>query len=68
MKLQKMPYCMKRIKAVRDFRLSSKRTSTNKLADTPTRFRTENMPTGTYVVIPEVSFRKEKVHPDGLHG
>ena len=51
---------MKRIKAVRDFRLSSKRTSTNKLADTPTRFQTENMPTGTYVVIPEKKKSRNK--------
>ena len=50
---------------MRDFRLSSKRTSTNKLADTPTRFQTENMPTGTYVVIPEVSSEKRKYIPMG---
>ena len=63
--LRKMPYCMKRIEAVREFRLSSKRTSTNKLADIPTRFQTENMPRGHFVVIPEVSSKKRKYVPIG---
>lgn len=63
--LRKMPYCMKRIEAVREFRLSSKRASTNKLADIPTRFQTENMPQGHFIVIPEVSSEKRKYVPIG---
>ena len=63
--LRKMPYCMKRIEAVREFRLSSKRASTNKLADIPTRFQTENMPRGHFIVIPEVSSEKRKYVPIG---
>ena len=56
---------MKRIEAVREFRLSSKRASTNKLADIPTRFQTENMPQGHFIVIPEVSSEKRKYVPIG---
>ena len=63
--LRKMPHCIKRIEAVRDFRKSSKRASTLKLADTPTRFQTENMPKGNYIIIPEVSSEKRKYVPIG---
>ena len=56
---------MKRVEATREFRLSSKRASTVKLADTPTRFQTENMPKGHYIVIPEVSSEKRKYIPMG---
>ncbi|MDO4563899.1 MAG: methylase [Clostridia bacterium] len=63
--LQKMPECMKRVEGVREARLASKRVSTLKLADTPTRFQTENMPTGSYIVIPEVSSEKREYIPMG---
>lgn len=63
--LRKMPNCLKRVEAVRQFRKSSQRASTKKLADTPTRFQTENMPTGNYVVIPEVSSEKRRYVPMG---
>jgi len=61
-----MPECLKRIEAVREFRLSSNRASTNKLADSPTHFQTENMPEGTYIVIPEVSSEKRRYIPMGF--
>ncbi len=63
--LRKMPECLKRVQAVREFRLTSKRAATLKLADTPTRFQTENMPIGKFVVIPEVSSEKRKYVPMG---
>jgi hypothetical protein len=56
---------MKRVQAVRAFRLGSKRASTLKLADTPTHFQTENMPKDNYIVIPEVSSEKRKYIPIG---
>ena len=63
--LRKMPECMKRVQATRDFRLSSKRASTIKLADRPTRFQTENMPKGNYIVVPEVSSERRRYIPIG---
>lgn len=63
--LKKMPECMKRIEAVKEFRLSSKRQSTLKLAEMPTRFQTENMPEGNYIIIPEVSSQKRRYIPIG---
>ncbi len=64
--LLKMPYCLKRVEAVRNERLSSKRASTLKLADRPTRFQTENFPQSDYIVIPEVSSEKRRYIPMGL--
>ena len=63
---RKMPEAMKRIEAVKKFRLTSKRGSTKKIADTPTRFQTENMPESSYVVIPEVSSERRKYIPIGF--
>ncbi|MBE6429060.1 MAG: methylase, partial [Planctomycetaceae bacterium] len=63
--LRKMPESLKRVQAVREFRLSSKRAATLKLADIPTRFQTENMPRGRFIVIPEVSSEKRKYVPMG---
>lgn len=58
--LRKLPKCLERINSVREYRLKSKRTSTLKLADKPTRFQTENMPKSDYIVIPEVSSERRK--------
>ena len=63
--LRKMPECIKRVQATKEYRLSSKRASTIKLAETPTRFQTENMPKGHYIVIPEVSSEKRRYVPMG---
>lgn len=64
--LRKMPECMKRVKAVRDFRLASTSAGTVKLADRPTRFHVENMPKGTYILIPEVSSERRRYVPMGF--
>ncbi len=64
--LKKMPQCMKRVEAVRAFRVASRRSSTKKLAQYPTRFQTENMPKGTYIVIPEVSSERRRYVPMGF--
>ena len=47
--LKAMPECLKLVKAVKEYREKSNRKSTKKLADTPTRFQTENMPSGNYI-------------------
>ena len=64
--LIKLPECMKRIEAVREFRLSSSRVSTIKLADRPTRFQTENMPSENYLLIPKVSSERRQYIPIGF--
>lgn len=64
--LRSMPEVMKRVEAVRQFRLASKSKPTQKLAETPTHFHVENMPTSTFVVIPEVSSEKRKFIPMGF--
>ena len=65
MDLIKLPECMKRIAAVRDYRLSSPSPGTVKLAEKPTRFHVENMPKGHYIVIPEVSSQRRSYVPMG---
>ena len=64
--LMKMPECLKRIQAVREYRLASPSAGTVKLADKPTRFHVENMPRGTYIVIPEVSSERRRYVPIGF--
>ena len=63
--LRKLPLCMERIKAVREYRLSSPSKGTVKLAEKPTRFHVENMPKGQYIVIPEVSSQRRRYVPMG---
>lgn len=63
--LHKMPHCLKRVEAVRNFRLDSKSPGTIKLADRPTRFHVENMPKGNYIVIPQVSSQNRRYIPMG---
>lgn len=63
--LRKMPECMKRVQAVRDYRLASTSPGTVKIADKPTRFHVENMPKGTYLVIPQVSSENRRYIPIG---
>ncbi len=70
--LRQMPEAMKRVDAVRQFRLASKSAPTQKLAETPTRFHVENMPQSTYLLIPKVSSERRHyipigfMHPDTL--
>lgn len=64
--LRNMPESMKRVQAVKEFRLASKSAGTRKIAETPTRFHVTNMPEGTYVVIPEVSSERRRYIPMGF--
>ena len=61
-----MPACLKRVEAVRAYRLASKSPGTRKIASKPTRFHVENMPKGHYVVIPEVSSERRRYVPMGF--
>ncbi len=63
--LRSMPECLKRVENVRNFRLQSKSEGTRKLADRPTRFHVENMPTTEYIIIPRVSSERRRYIPIG---
>lgn len=64
--LRKMSECLKRVEAVRQFRLSSTSAGTVKLADRPTHFHVENMPTGNYILLPKVSSERRRYVPMGF--
>ena len=64
--LRKMPKCLERVEAVRNFRLSSSSAGTVKLADKPTHFHVENMPAETYIIVPKVSSEQRKYIPMGF--
>jgi hypothetical protein len=64
--LRAMPEAMKRVLAVKQFRLASKSPPTQKLAATPTRFHVENMPSKPYMVLPEVSSERRNFIPFGF--
>ncbi len=64
--LRSMPQALKRVQAVKTFRLSSKSIPTQKLAQTPTRFHVENMPDTTYLVLPETSSERRAFIPIGF--
>ena len=65
--LKKMPNVLKRVEAVRQMRLSSKRGATQKLADTPHLFGEIRQPeTGNYLIVPRVSSERRKYIPIGF--
>jgi hypothetical protein len=64
--LKQMPEAMKRVEAVKNFRLRSKSAPTRKLADTPRRFHVENIPETSYVIVPRVSSEKRWYIPIGF--
>jgi len=61
--LKQMPEAVKRVEAVRQFRLASKSEGTRKIADKPLRFHVENMPVGNYIIIPRVSSERRRYIP-----
>jgi len=63
--LRRMPLCLERVQAVREFRLASKSAPTQKLAAAPTRFHVENIPGSEYLVIPKVSSERRLYVPIG---
>lgn len=65
-KLRAMPEVLKRIDAVRQYRLASTSAPTRVLAQTPTRFHVENMPDGEYILIPSTSSERRKYIPIGF--
>ena len=64
--LRAMPEVMKLIQAVKTFRANSKSLPTRKLAETPTRFHVENIPSSSYAVIAKVSSERRQFIPMGF--
>jgi len=63
--LQNIPLVWERVEAVRRTRLASKSAPTQKLAEKPTRFHVENIPTEPYLVVPKVSSERRPYIPIG---
>jgi len=64
--LKKLPHCMERVNAVKEYRLESKSLPTRKLSETPARFHVENMPKTNYLLIPRVSSENREYIPIGF--
>ena len=63
--LRKMPLVYKRVKAVKEFRLQSKKAQTRKFADKPTIFTEIRQPDNDYLCVPAVSSEKRRYIPIG---
>jgi len=63
--LKSLPHVRERIAAVRSFRAKSKRKSTLEIADYPTRYNVEVIPTAPFLVIPKVSSERREYVPVG---
>ena len=63
--LRDLPNVVKRVQAVREYRLSSTKAATRACADYPTRFMEIKMPHGNFLVVPEVSSERRKYIPIG---
>lgn len=64
--LSKMKHVMKRVKAVREFRLKSSKAATRKDADTPTLFQEIRQPNSNYILVPSVSGESRRYVPIGF--
>ncbi|UHL62749.1 class I SAM-dependent DNA methyltransferase [Paralcaligenes sp. KSB-10] len=64
--LRAMPEALKRVQAVREFRLASDSPPTQKLANSPTRFHVEFLPDGPFMVLPSVSSERRQFVPMGF--
>ena len=63
--LKKLPWVRERMMSVRDYRSKSKRKSTLAIADFPTRYNVEVLPTAPFLVIPKVSSERREYVPIG---
>ncbi len=63
--LAQLPRVRERIAAVRAYRRTSKRTSTLKLAETPTLWQVNILPAAPFLVLPEVSSERREYVPIG---
>jgi hypothetical protein len=61
--LRQLQHCMQRVEQVRAFRTASKRTTTVRLAQTPTRFGVEVLAKKPYLALPQVSSERRYYIP-----
>ncbi|MCM1316492.1 MAG: methylase, partial [Muribaculaceae bacterium] len=64
--LKSMPEIMKRVKAVHDFRMASKKEATRKFAEYSTRFMELRQPNTSYILIPRHSSENRRYIPLGF--
>ena len=64
--LRSMLECLKRVEAVKKFRLESKSVGTRKLAEKPTRFHVETIMSTTYLIMPLTSSERRRYVPIGF--
>ena len=64
--LKAMPNVLKRVKAVRDYRLSSTKEATRKCADYPNRFMEIKKCDSDFIIVPEVSGESRRYIPIGF--
>ena len=63
--LKALPLVRERMAAVRDFRSKSRRKSTLAIADYPTRYNVEVIPTAQFLAVPKVSSERREYAPIG---
>ncbi len=63
--LHKIPFVMKWVEGVRDFRLTSKKVQTRRRADTPTLFAEDRFADATVLFVPQVSSENRQYVPIG---
>lgn len=63
--LRKMPLVYRRVQAVKDFRLASKKSATRKDAATPWLFQEIRQPSTDYIMVPSVSSERRRYIPIG---
>ena len=64
--LRNLPHVMKRIQAVKDFRLNSSKEATRKMADYPNQFMEIKQPDSDFIIVPEVSSQTRRYIPMGF--
>jgi len=64
--LRRLPLVMRRVQAVKAFRLESKRQATNDLAATPSQFAFVSHPNSHYLLLPSVSSERRLFIPIGF--
>lgn len=64
--LKKMPLCLERVEKVRNYRIASKRSQTQKAADYPNKFGLEVIPETNFMIVPVVSSERRRYVPLGF--